>query len=107
MLYAVRTPGDPEPFVQGTLVEADGAARPLATAGMTATALATWTSPTSGVAYPVRWALSLPGEGIDLVVAALEKTISQKKVTYDFARLMPGATELKTSEFGKAIVANM
>jgi isocitrate dehydrogenase len=38
---------------------------------------------------------------------AFEKTIQQKKVTYDLERLMTGATKLKTSEFGKAIVENM
>jgi len=46
-------------------------------------------------------------EAADLVVQTLEKTISQKKVTYDLARLLPGATELKTSEFGKALIANL
>jgi isocitrate dehydrogenase len=46
-------------------------------------------------------------EAADLVIAATEKTISQKRVTYDFERLMEGATLLKCSEFGKAIVANM
>ncbi len=37
----------------------------------------------------------------------MEKAIQQKKVTYDFHRLMDGATLLKTSEFGDAIIANM
>ncbi len=43
----------------------------------------------------------------DLIVTALEKTISQKRVTYDFERQMEGATLLKTSEFAQAIVENM
>lgn len=42
-----------------------------------------------------------------MIVKALEKTISQKTVTYDLARQMPGAKEIKCSEFGKAIVANL
>ena len=46
-------------------------------------------------------------EAADLINAALEKTISQKTVTYDFARLMEGAKELKCSEFAQAIVNNM
>ena len=46
-------------------------------------------------------------EAADLVIAATEKTIAQKRVTYDFKRLMEGATLLKCSEFGKAIVGNM
>jgi isocitrate dehydrogenase len=46
-------------------------------------------------------------EAADLIVRSLEKTIAQKRVTYDFERLMPGSTLLKTSEFGKAMVENM
>ena len=42
-----------------------------------------------------------------LIEKALKKTIKSKVVTYDFARLMMGATEVKTSEFAKAIVSNM
>ena len=43
----------------------------------------------------------------ETIEKAFEKTIQQKKVTYDLERLMPGATKLKTSEFGRAIVENM
>jgi isocitrate dehydrogenase len=46
-------------------------------------------------------------EAADLVISSLEKTIAQKRVTYDFERLMSGATLLKTSEFGNAMVENM
>jgi isocitrate dehydrogenase len=46
-------------------------------------------------------------EAADLIVSSLEKTITQKRVTYDFERLMPGATLLKTSEFAGAMVENM
>jgi isocitrate dehydrogenase len=46
-------------------------------------------------------------EAADVIVKALEKTIAAKTVTYDFARDIPGAKELKCSEFGKAVVANM
>jgi isocitrate dehydrogenase len=46
-------------------------------------------------------------EAADLVIHSMEKTILQKTVTYDFARLMPGATQLSCSEFGKAMIANM
>jgi isocitrate dehydrogenase len=46
-------------------------------------------------------------EAADLIVSSLEKTIAQKRVTYDFERLMSGATLLKTSEFAKAMVQNM
>ena len=46
-------------------------------------------------------------EAADLIVAALETTIGQKRVTYDFHRMMEGATKLKTSEFGTALVEKM
>jgi isocitrate dehydrogenase len=41
------------------------------------------------------------------VITGLEKAISQKTVTYDFARLMAGATEVSCSEFGNKIIANL
>ena len=43
----------------------------------------------------------------DLVVKGMDGAIGAKRVTYDFARLMEGATELKTSEFGDAIIKHM
>ncbi len=46
-------------------------------------------------------------EAADLITQAVEKTIASKVVTYDFARLMDGATEVKCSEFGEALVKNM
>ena len=46
-------------------------------------------------------------EVADLIISSLEKTIAQKRVTYDFERLMTGATLLRTSEFGEAMVENM
>jgi isocitrate dehydrogenase len=46
-------------------------------------------------------------ESADAIEAALERTIHQKRVTYDFERQMEGATVLKTSEFASAIVENL
>ncbi len=46
-------------------------------------------------------------EAADLVIEAMEKTIAAKTVTYDFERLMDGATLLSCSEFGDAMVSNM
>jgi isocitrate dehydrogenase len=46
-------------------------------------------------------------EAADLIVGGLEKTILSRVVTYDFARLMQGAKEVKCSEFADAIVSNM
>ncbi|HWP71804.1 MAG TPA: NADP-dependent isocitrate dehydrogenase [Gemmatimonadaceae bacterium] len=46
-------------------------------------------------------------EAADLVISSLEKTIAQKRVTYDFERMMPGATLVSCSGFAKAMVENM
>ncbi|HOW82075.1 MAG TPA: isocitrate dehydrogenase (NADP(+)) [Spirochaetota bacterium] len=46
-------------------------------------------------------------EAADGIISALEKTISQKRVTYDLERQMQGATLLKCSEFGKAVADNI
>lgn len=46
-------------------------------------------------------------EAADLIVKAMEKTVAEKKVTYDLERQIEGATLLKCSEFGRAIVDNM
>jgi isocitrate dehydrogenase len=46
-------------------------------------------------------------EAADLVSRAIEATIASKRVTYDLARLIPGSTELKTSEFATAMIENM
>jgi isocitrate dehydrogenase len=46
-------------------------------------------------------------EVADLIETGIEKTVRQKKVTYDLARQMEGATELKTSQFGDAVISNM
>jgi len=46
-------------------------------------------------------------EAAELIIEGLKKTILSKRVTYDFERLMNGATRLKTSEFGDEIIKNM
>ncbi|MFN0123647.1 MAG: isocitrate dehydrogenase (NADP(+)) [Blastocatellia bacterium] len=46
-------------------------------------------------------------EAADLIVGGIVKTIDQKRVTYDLERQMEGATKVKTSEFGSAIIENM
>lgn len=46
-------------------------------------------------------------EAADLIIKGMNGAIAAKKVTYDFARLMDGATEVKCSEFGDAIIENM
>ncbi|QOY33920.1 NADP-dependent isocitrate dehydrogenase [Anaerobacillus isosaccharinicus] len=46
-------------------------------------------------------------EAADLIMSSMDKTIEEKVVTYDFARLMEGATEVKCSEFANALIKNM
>ncbi|WP_233160631.1 NADP-dependent isocitrate dehydrogenase [Aquitalea sp. ASV11] len=46
-------------------------------------------------------------EAADLVIRSMEAAIADKQVTYDFARLMDGATEVSCSEFGDAMIARM
>jgi isocitrate dehydrogenase len=47
------------------------------------------------------------GEAAELIVRSMETTIQQKTVTYDFARLMEGATQVSCSGFGQALIARM
>ena len=46
-------------------------------------------------------------EAAALIESGIERTIQQKRVTYDLERMMPGATKLRTSEFASAIIDNM
>ncbi len=46
-------------------------------------------------------------EAADLILKGLDGAIASKRVTYDFARLMDGATKVKCSEFGDAVIAHM
>ena len=46
-------------------------------------------------------------EAADLLISSMSKSIAQKRVTYDFARLMEGATQLSCSGFGDAMIENM
>ncbi|HEX9139456.1 MAG TPA: NADP-dependent isocitrate dehydrogenase [Steroidobacteraceae bacterium] len=46
-------------------------------------------------------------EAADAIIKAMDATIGQRVVTYDFARLMPAATEVKCSEFGDALIRNL
>src|SRR6195256_1151700 len=46
-------------------------------------------------------------EAADLILKAIDSTIGEKIVTYDFARLMDGATEVRTSKFGDIVIAKM
>jgi isocitrate dehydrogenase len=46
-------------------------------------------------------------EAANMIVKGIEKSIERKRVTYDFERLMEGATKLKCSEFADEVIKNM
>jgi isocitrate dehydrogenase len=46
-------------------------------------------------------------EAADIIISSMEKSILQKRVTYDFARLMEGATQVSCSGFGQVMIENM
>ena len=46
-------------------------------------------------------------EAADLIISSMKKSIASKKVTYDFARLMDGATQVSCSGFGEVMISNM
>jgi len=46
-------------------------------------------------------------EAADAIIAAMDKAIANKKVTYDFARLMEGATEIKCSQFADELIKGL
>jgi isocitrate dehydrogenase len=46
-------------------------------------------------------------EAADAIIAAMDRAIAARTVTYDFARMMEGAKEVKCSQFGDALIAAM
>ena len=53
------------------------------------------------------WIALVGTEAADLILKGLNGAIGSKRVTYDFARQMDGATEIKCSEFGSNIISHM
>jgi len=70
MFFRVRR-GNTVDVPVGTVVEADGSARPLDTSGATFTPGETWTSPWTGATYPVQWTVTFPAEDARLEIRAL------------------------------------
>jgi len=72
MVYALRREdGSPHPVSGGTLVAADGTARPLARSDFALEAQSTWKSPHTGATYPARWTLAVPSAGLRLAARPL------------------------------------
>lgn len=88
MLYLMRRKdGSVDPYSSGTLVYANGAARRLALSDFQVQALEKWKSPKSGGNYPIKWKVSVPGEGIELEIVPFFPdqeldTRKSTKVTY-------------------------
>jgi predicted secreted hydrolase len=70
MLYRLRSEQGTADFGLGTLVAADGSVRRLTQSDWRWDPLATWKSPETGAAYPVRWRLRVPAADLDLEIAA-------------------------------------
>ncbi|MFQ6673041.1 MAG: lipocalin-like domain-containing protein, partial [Candidatus Tectimicrobiota bacterium] len=66
MLYLLRHKAGGVDFAQGTIVSQKGEARYLARGDWTVRATRTWTSPETGAAYPARWTVEIPDEGLRL-----------------------------------------
>jgi len=72
MLYQLRrADGTADPYSAGSLVSATGTSRSLAAEELTITPTGRWRSPESGVTYPSRWRVEVPGEGLDLTLEPL------------------------------------
>jgi predicted secreted hydrolase len=63
-----REDGSVEPVSSGTLVAPDGRTRRVSATAVSLTVLDRWASPETGVTYPARWRLAVPGESLDLFV---------------------------------------
>jgi predicted secreted hydrolase len=71
MLYQMRRrDGSRDPFSNGSIVSRDGAVTRLRAEDYRLEAVGTWQSPSSGARYPVRWRVAIPGERLQLDVAA-------------------------------------
>ena len=69
MVYRLRRrDGSADPHSAGTLIAADGVPRPLAAGEVALDTLGHWTSPRSGVRYPSRWRLAVPGASLTLEI---------------------------------------
>jgi predicted secreted hydrolase len=76
-LSLVRAADGSYPLVYGTLVAADGTTRRLDRGAFAVNVTRTWTSPTTGATYPAGWHVTLPDDGLDIV---LEPTVAQQEL---------------------------
>ena len=103
MFYQIRrADGSVEPVSAGTLVEADGSARRLASADVLLTVSRTWSSPESGGEYPAGWRMQVPEAGIDLT---LEPWLEDQEMRLSFV-YWEGAVRVRGTSAGRPIDGN-
>lgn len=72
MFYRLRRKdGSSDPGSSGTIIGADGKGTALAASDVALKVTGRWRSPTTGIDYPARWRLKIPGEGLDLEIVPL------------------------------------
>jgi predicted secreted hydrolase len=94
-----RTDGGADEASSGTLVAADGAARGLGRDEFSIAPLRRWTSPRTGTTYPSRWRVSVPGEGLDVVVDPL---LDDQEMRTSFV-YWEGAVAVRGTAAGRAV----
>jgi predicted secreted hydrolase len=100
MFYLLRRrDGTPDPFSAGTLVAADGTARPLEARDVRVEPLAHWTSPRSGVRYPTRWRVNVPSDELQLEI---EPRLADQELMVG-TRYWEGAVTVAGSAAGRPI----
>jgi predicted secreted hydrolase len=88
MLYLIRRKdGSPDPYSSGTLVKADGTTKHLRLEDFRIEILERWKSPKSGGNYPMKWKITIPGDGVELQITPAftdQELITNKstRVTY-------------------------
>lgn len=109
MLYQLRrTDGSKDPLSKGSLVSADGTKRHLGAGAYTLEPVGTWESPLGG-AYPVRWRIGVPSEGLDLVVEAamaaqeLDATVRYWEGAVDVSGTASGVGFLEMTGYADAL----
>lgn len=100
MLYQLRREdGSADPRSAGTLVAADGSSRHLDLGERVLQVLERWQSPASGILYPARWRLTLPGEGLDLWI---EPVLANQELDLTF-RYWEGAVTVAGEAGGRPV----
>jgi predicted secreted hydrolase len=100
MLFHIRnSDGGIDEFSSGTVITADGATRRLQREDFAITSDRVWRSPRSGAAYPARWTIDIPSEGIEL---AIEPYLADQELNLSFT-YWEGAVRLSGQHAGRSV----